>query len=41
MKEYNFTIDAITTHRAISPGRKNDVDAKAEKAIVARIKAIM
>lgn len=37
MKAYNFGIDQITTHRAISPNRKNDVDSRAEKAIKSRI----
>jgi N-acetyl-anhydromuramyl-L-alanine amidase AmpD len=33
MKLYNFGIDMITTHRHVSPGRKNDVDVRSEKAI--------
>jgi N-acetyl-anhydromuramyl-L-alanine amidase AmpD len=34
MKKYNFGIDNITTHAEISPGRKNDVDSRAKKAII-------
>jgi len=37
MKAYNFGIDRITTHRHVSPNRKNDVDARAEKRIKDRI----
>jgi N-acetylmuramoyl-L-alanine amidase len=37
MKSYGFGLDAITTHRAISPNRKNDVDARAEKRIKDKI----
>jgi hypothetical protein len=33
MKAYNFGIDQITTHRHVSPKRKNDVDVRAEKKI--------
>jgi len=33
MKLYGFGIEMITTHREISPGRKNDVDLRAEFAI--------
>jgi N-acetyl-anhydromuramyl-L-alanine amidase AmpD len=33
MKSYGFGIDAITTHRHVSPNRKNDVDTRAEKKI--------
>jgi N-acetyl-anhydromuramoyl-L-alanine amidase len=33
MKLYNFGIDRITTHREICPGRKADVDPRAEKSI--------
>jgi len=33
MKAYNFGIDQITTHRHVSPNRKNDVDTRAEKKI--------
>jgi N-acetyl-anhydromuramyl-L-alanine amidase AmpD len=33
MKAYNFGIDQITTHRHVSPNRKNDVDVRAEKKI--------
>ena len=34
MKKYNFGVDSITTHAEISPGRKNDVDPRAKKAII-------
>jgi N-acetyl-anhydromuramyl-L-alanine amidase AmpD len=34
MKKYNFGVDNITTHAEISPGRKNDVDTRAKKAII-------
>ena len=37
MNQYGFGIDMITTHRDISPGRKNDVDVRAEKAIREKI----
>jgi N-acetyl-anhydromuramyl-L-alanine amidase AmpD len=37
MKAYNFGLDQITTHRAISPNRKNDVDQRAEKRIKDKI----
>lgn len=37
MKIYNFGIDMITTHREVSPNRKNDVDLRAEKAIIEAI----
>jgi N-acetyl-anhydromuramyl-L-alanine amidase AmpD len=37
MKSYNFGLDMITTHRAISPNRKNDVDQRAEKRIKDKI----
>jgi AmpD protein len=33
MQLYGFGIEMITTHREISPGRKNDVDLRAEFAI--------
>ena len=33
IKVYKFSIDMITTHREISPGRKNDVSIEAEKQI--------
>jgi AmpD protein len=33
MKAYNFGVDQITTHRHVSPNRKNDVDVRAEKKI--------
>jgi AmpD protein len=37
MKHYKFDLDMITTHREVSPGRKNDVDVRAEMAIKNRI----
>jgi AmpD protein len=37
MKAYGFGLDSITTHRAISPNRKNDVDSRAEKRIKDKI----
>jgi N-acetylmuramoyl-L-alanine amidase len=41
MKLHNISIDWITTHRAVSPNRKNDVDARAELAIIMRIKELI
>jgi AmpD protein len=38
MKKWGFGLDWITTHRVISPGRKNDVDVRAEQEIINRIK---
>ena len=40
MKKYGFGIDMITTHKKISPGRKNDVDARAELAIIKKIEEL-
>ena len=37
MELWNINIDWITTHREISPGRKNDVDTRAEQKIKERI----
>jgi AmpD protein len=37
MKSYSFGLDAITTHRAIAPNRKNDIDTRAEKKIKDKI----
>ena len=37
MKAYKFGIDSITTHRHVSPSRKNDVDSRAEKKIKDKI----
>jgi N-acetyl-anhydromuramyl-L-alanine amidase AmpD len=37
MKSYGFGLDAITTHRHVSPTRKNDVDSRAEKRIKDKI----
>ena len=33
MKLHNFSLDMVTTHRVISPNRKNDIDIRAERAI--------
>jgi len=41
MNQYGFGLDMITTHREISPGRKNDVDIRAEKAIKEKIKEFL
>lgn len=41
MSIWNFGIEQITTHREVSPGRKNDVDVRAEKAIKNRIKELL
>lgn len=41
MKAYGFSLDWITTHREVSPGRKNDVDIRAEKQIKDRIKELV
>jgi N-acetyl-anhydromuramoyl-L-alanine amidase len=41
MKQYNFGLDMVTTHREIAPKRKNDVDTRAEKAIKDRIVAML
>jgi N-acetylmuramoyl-L-alanine amidase len=41
MKKYSIAITAITTHREISPKRKNDVDLRAEKAIIDEIKKVL
>jgi N-acetyl-anhydromuramoyl-L-alanine amidase len=37
MALWNISIDWVTTHREISPGRKNDVDTRAEKKIKEKI----
>jgi N-acetyl-anhydromuramyl-L-alanine amidase AmpD len=37
MKSYGFGLDDITTHRHVSPNRKNDVDHRAEKRIKDKI----
>jgi N-acetyl-anhydromuramyl-L-alanine amidase AmpD len=39
MIEFKIPIDRVTTHRAISPGRKNDVSPAAEKVLIDAIKA--
>ena len=41
MKLWGFGIDWITTHREISPNRKNDVSIEAEKQIKDKIKSIL
>jgi len=41
MKLYGFGLDMVTTHRVISPGRKNDVDVRAERAIRERVGELM
>ena len=38
MSLYNIPIDNITTHRHISPNRKNDVDSRSEQSIKNKIK---
>lgn len=38
---WGFGLEDITTHMEISPGRKNDVDERAEKAIKDRIKELL
>jgi N-acetyl-anhydromuramyl-L-alanine amidase AmpD len=40
MSIFGFGLDSITTHREISPGRKNDVDSRAKNEIIQRIKQI-
>jgi N-acetyl-anhydromuramyl-L-alanine amidase AmpD len=37
MELYGFGLEMVTTHREISPGRKNDIDVRSEKAIKDRI----
>jgi N-acetyl-anhydromuramyl-L-alanine amidase AmpD len=41
MRKCNISIENVTTHREVSPGRKNDVDTRAEKAIISRIKTLL
>jgi len=41
MKLYDFGIDMITTHRNVSPTRKTDVDIRAEKRIIERVKQLI
>jgi N-acetyl-anhydromuramyl-L-alanine amidase AmpD len=41
MKQHNIPLDMITTHATISPGRKNDVDSRAFKAITDKIKELL
>ena len=41
MKKHNFKLDMVTTHREISPGRKNDISEKAEQEIRTRIKQLL
>jgi N-acetyl-anhydromuramyl-L-alanine amidase AmpD len=38
MREFNIPIDWVTTHKAVSPGRKTDVSDKAYSEIIAAIK---
>lgn len=38
MKEFGITLDWVTTHKAVSPGRKTDVSDKAFQQIVDAIK---
>jgi N-acetylmuramoyl-L-alanine amidase len=38
MIEFKIPIERVTTHRAISPGRKNDVSPQAEKVLIDAIK---
>lgn len=40
MTKFGFVLDMITTHREISPERKNDVDVRAYNEIIQRIKQI-
>lgn len=39
MREFNIPIDWVTTHKAVSPGRKTDISDKAFQQIVDAIKA--
>lgn len=41
MESYGFGIDMITDHRTVSPGRKTDLNPKAFKQILDRIKEIV
>lgn len=41
MTKFKIPIQNITTHRAVSPGRKLDVDPRAETDIIHRIKQIL
>jgi N-acetyl-anhydromuramyl-L-alanine amidase AmpD len=41
MKLYGFGIGDITSHRVVSPGRKNDVSIKAQNDIICRIQEIL
>jgi N-acetyl-anhydromuramyl-L-alanine amidase AmpD len=41
MKLHKFGIDDITSHRIVSPGRKNDVSIKAQNKIICRIQEIL
>jgi len=38
---HKISPDWVTTHRAVSPNRKNDVDVRAEKAIMDKIKELL
>lgn len=41
MRKYNIGLENVTTHRAISPGRKTDVDQRSEKSIKDEITKII
>jgi N-acetylmuramoyl-L-alanine amidase len=41
MHRWKFPIENITTHRAVSPGRKNDVSPEAEKQILEAVLKII
>lgn len=41
MSIWDFDLEQITTHREVSPGRKNDVDFRAEKRIKNKIKELL
>ena len=40
-KKYGWTMDDMTTHRAVSPGRKNDISPAAECVLFAAIAKIL
>ena len=41
MKLYGFGLDKVTTHREVSPGRKNDVSIEAETQIKNKIQELL
>lgn len=41
MHKWKFPIENITTHRAVSPGRKTDISPKAEKEILEAVLKII